>query len=326
MANDQTKFHVLALSGGGFRGLYTATVLAALEDALGVPLAKRFDLICGTSVGAILALGLAKETPAQDLKNLFVRQGRKIFNRRLAGMGGIAFFARHTHRGLKDVLTNQFQDATLGDLSHPVLVPTVNYATGLAKVFKTPHNKSFEIDHKTSLVDVAMATSAAPTYFPIYATSRGKFVDGGLVANAPGLLGLHEAVQYFGVGEENVRVLSIGTMSSGRTIRGDSALDLGFMRWRGRLFDLIISVQESITDSMLQHRLQDRYFLIDDPVEPDQAQDISSLDRVNQRAIDTLTARGTDRAQRVLGESKFQSFREHQAAPTTFFYGRNKNA
>lgn len=327
MATDQTKkFHVLALSGGGFRGLYTATVLAALEDTLGAPLAKRFDLLCGTSVGAILALGLAKEIPAQHLKNLFLSQGRKIFDRRLAGLGGIAFFARHTHRGLKNVLTKQFQDATLGDLSHPVLVPTVNYSTGLAKVFKTPHHKTFEVDHKTSLVDVAMATSAAPTYFPIYATPRGKFVDGGLVANAPGLLGLHEAVQYFGVDEKNVRVLSIGTMSSGRTIRGDSTLDLGFMRWRGRLFDLIISVQESITDSMLHHRLQDRYFLIDDPVEPDQAQDISSLDRVNQRAIDTLTARGTDRAQRVLGESNFQLFRDHQAAPTTFLHSRDKNA
>lgn len=114
-------------------------------------------------------------------------------------------------------------------------------------------------------------------------------------------------------------------MSAGITIRGDSPLDLGFMRWRSRLFDLIISAQESYTDNMLQHRLQDRYFLIDDHVQPDQAQDISKLDNVDQRAIDTLTARGTDRAQWVLGEPKFQSFRHHQAEPTTFFYGSNKN-
>lgn len=316
--------HILSLSGGGFRGLYTATVLAALEDALGAPLAQRFDLICGTSVGGILALGLANEIPARDLKDLFLHEGRAIFDRRLV-LGGLALFARHTNHGLRRVLTRRFKDATLGDLSRPVLVPTVNYATGLPKVFKTPHHKKFEIDHKTSLVDVAMATSAAPTYFPIYATARGKFVDGGLVANAPGLLGLHEAVEYFGIDEQNVRLLSIGTMSSGRTIRGDSALDLGFMRWRGRLFDLIISAQESLTDSMLQHRLGDRYFRIDDVVEPDQARDISRLDKVNQGAIDTLTARGTDRAQRVLGQSQFQPFRDHHATPTTFFHGRKKN-
>jgi len=322
--NSGRPFHILALSGGGFRGLYTATVLAALEEALGAPLAQRFDLICGTSVGGILALGLSKEMSAQDLKNLFLHHGRQIFSQRLI-LGGIAFFARHTNVGLKKVLTKEFQDTTVGDLNHPVLIPTVNYATGLAKVFKTPHHEKLEIDHKTSLVDVAMATSAAPTYFPIYATSRGKFVDGGLVANAPGLLGLHEALGYFGVEEKNVRVLSIGTMSAGRTIRGDSALDLGFMRWRGRLFDLIISAQESITHSVLTHRLQDRYFLIDDPVEPDQAQDIRALDKVNQRAIDTLTSRAIDRAQQVLGEPNFQSFRQYRATPPIFFHGRKKN-
>ncbi len=317
-------FHILALSGGGFRGLYSATILSSLEETMGAPLGKHFDLICGTSVGGILALGLAKEIPAQDLKNLFVRYGRTIFDRRLV-LRGMAFFARHTNHGLMNVLTKLFENATLGDLDHPVLIPTVNYATGLAKVFKTPHHKTFEVDHKTSLIDAAMATSAAPTYFPIYANSRGKFVDGGLVANAPGLLGLHEAVKYFGVDEKDVRVLSIGTMSAGTTIRGDSALDLGFIRWRGRLFDLIISAQESITDSMLQHRLQDLYLLIDDSVTPDQAKDISSLDKVNDRAVDTLTARGTDRVQRVLGQPKFQPFRKHQAAPTTFFHGRKKN-
>lgn len=323
--DSKLPFHILALSGGGFRGLYSATILAALEEALGAPLAKRFDLICGTSVGGILALGLAKEIPAQELKDLFFRHGRTIFDRRFV-FRGMALFARHTNHGIKNVLTKQFNNSTLGDLSHPVIVPTVNYTTGLAKVFKTPHHKTFEVDHKTSLVDVALATSAAPTYFPIYATQRGKFVDGGLVANAPGLLGLHEAVQYFGVDEKNVRVLTIGTMSAGRTIRGNSALDLGFMRWRSRLFDLIISAQESLTDNMLRHRLGDRYLRVDDPVEPDQAKDISSLDKVTKPAIDTLTTRANDRAQHVLGQSGFQQFREHQAAPTIFFHGPKKNA
>jgi len=325
VAADQKPFHVLALSGGGFRGLYTATVLADLEAALGAPLAKRFDLICGTSVGGILALGLAKETPAIDLKNLFVKQGHKIFTRRFS-LGGLFLFARHSNSGLKSVLERQFLDATVGDLSHPVIIPTVNYATGDAKIFKTPHHKSLEVDHKASLVDVAMATSAAPTYFPMYKTERGTFVDGGLVANAPGLLGLHEAVEYFGVNEIDVRVLSVGTMSIGVTIRGNSALDLGFMRWGSRLFDLIISAQESNIDNMLKHRLRDRYFQIDDMAQPDQAKDIKKLDKVSKRAIDTLTSRGHNRTQAVLGDQKFRPFREHIASPSTFFHGRKKNS
>lgn len=326
MAIDQKKpFHVLALSGGGFRGLYTVTVLAELEAKLGVPLAKRFDLICGTSVGGILALGLAKEIPAAGLKNLFITHGRKIFARRF-NLGGLFMFARHSNRGLKAVLEEQFLGDTIGDLSHPVLIPTVNYATGAAKIFKTPHHISLEVDHATRLVDVAMATSAAPTYFPLYKTERGTFADGGLVANAPGLLGLHEAVEYFGVDESDVRVLSIGTMSIGVTIRGNGALDLGFMRWRSRLFDLIISAQESNIDNMLKHRLRDHYFLIDDFAQPDQAKDIKKLDKVSKRAIDILTSRGINRAQAVLGDSKFQPFREHIALPSNFFHGRKKNS
>lgn len=325
LATDQKKkFHVLALSGGGFRGLYTATVLAELEAKLQAPLAKRFDLVCGTSIGGILALGLAKEIPAADLKNLFINHGRKIFARRF-NLGGLFMFARHGNRGLKAVLEEQFIADTVGDLSHPVIIPTVNYATGAAKIFKTPHHKLFEVDHKTSLVDVAMATSAAPTYFPLYKTERGTFVDGGLVANAPGLLGLHEAVEYFGVNESDVRVLSIGTMSVGVTIRGNGALDLGFMRWRSQLFDLIVSAQESNIDNMLKHRLRDQYFQIDDLAQPEQAKDIKKLDKISKRAIDTLTSRGIDRAQAVLGDPKFQPFREHIALPSTFFHGRKKN-
>lgn len=61
-------FHVLALSGGGFRGLYTATVLKHLEEQLGTPLAKRFDLICGTSAGGYLLWGSQPRFPRPSCK------------------------------------------------------------------------------------------------------------------------------------------------------------------------------------------------------------------------------------------------------------------
>jgi patatin-like phospholipase/acyl hydrolase len=65
------EFWILALSGGGARGLFTASVLAEMEKAVGAPLAQHFDLIAGTSVGGILALGLAKEIKASELLSLF---------------------------------------------------------------------------------------------------------------------------------------------------------------------------------------------------------------------------------------------------------------
>ena len=76
---DIPTYHVLALSGGGYRGLYTATVLSELEAVLGRPIASHFDLICGTSAGGMLALGLAADIPAVELKALFEENGNRIF-------------------------------------------------------------------------------------------------------------------------------------------------------------------------------------------------------------------------------------------------------
>ena len=73
-------FQILCLSGGGYLGLYTASVLAELENQLGGPIAAYFDLLAGTSVGGIIALGLAAETPASDIKESFESNGSRIFS------------------------------------------------------------------------------------------------------------------------------------------------------------------------------------------------------------------------------------------------------
>ena len=326
---DVPTYHVLALSGGGYRGLYTATVLAELETVLGRPIASHFDLICGTSAGGMLALGLAAEIPAIELKDLFETQGSRIFGCRSPARRLLGFWltAKHDSAGLQDVLTERFQDTTIGNLKHRVLVPTVNYSTGRGQFFKTPHHPSFEMDHRMKIVDVALATAAAPVYFPLMRNDRGVFADGGLVGNAPGLFGLHE-VNTFLAPKQNalVRVLSIGTMTIGATVRGGASLDRGFVKWRGGLFDLVISAQESSVDYMLRQSLGSNYYQIDDKATPDQSKDVKALDRVSIAATNTLKDRGKHAAQRALGDPLFKPFRAHQAGAPIFYHGPNKNA
>lgn len=233
---DIPPLHVLALSGGGYRGLYTATVLAELEQVLGRPIAQHFDLICGTSAGGMLALGLANEIPASELKDLFEKHGGRIFGSRslVRRLLGFWLMAKHNPDGLREVLAERFGETTLGDLKHPVLIPAVNYSTGKGQFFKTPHHPSFELDHRLKVMDVALATAAAPVYFPLARNERGVFADGGLVGNAPGLFGLHEARHFLATDPSvQVRVLSIGTMTVGSTVRGNANLDRGFGKWRG---------------------------------------------------------------------------------------------
>jgi hypothetical protein len=322
-------YHVLALSGGGYRGLYTATVLAELEAALGRPIASHFDLICGTSAGGMLALGLAAEIPAIELKALFEEQGSRIFGSRsvLRRLLGFWLTAKHDSVGLQEVLSERFQETAIGELKHRVLVPAVNYSTGRGQFFKTSHHPSFELDHRMKVVDVALATAAAPVYFPLARNDRGVFADGGLVGNAPGLFGLHE-VKTFLAPDQNaeIRVLAIGTMTIGATVRGGASLDRGFGKWGGGLFDLVISAQESSVDYMLRQSLGNNYFQIDDKATPDQSKDVKSLDRVSIGATNTLKDRGVHAAQRALGDPLFQPFRAHQAGAPTFYHGPNKNA
>lgn len=321
-------YHVLALSGGGYRGLYTATVLAELEAVLGRPIAQHFDLICGTSAGGMLALGLASEIPAIELKALFEEEGHRIFGCRslLRRLLGFWMMAKHDSSGLKEILIERFNETTIGELKHRVLVPAVNYSTGRGQFFKTPHHPSFELDYRMKIVDVALATSAAPVYFPLTRNDRGVFADGGLVGNAPGLFGLHEVKTFLAPNQDAlIRILAIGTMTIGATVRGGANLDRGFAKWRGGLFDLVISAQESSVDYMLKQSLGANYFQIDDQATPDQSKDVKSLDKVSIGATNTLKDRGIHAAQRALGDPLFQPFRAHQAGAPIFYHGPNKN-
>lgn len=276
----------------------------------------------------MLALGLAKEIHAADLKALFEKRGSEIFGKRdlLRRALGFWWTAKHSNEGLRTVLADTFQGDLIGNLKHPVLIPAVNYTTGRGQFFKTPHHKTFEIDHYMSLVDTALATAAAPVYFPLFRNARGVFADGGLVGNAPGLFGLHEMRTFFPQGKEAiVRVLAIGTMTIGATIRGNAPLDQGFFRWRGSLFDLVISAQASSVNYMLRQSLGDNYFLIDDEATPDQSKDVKALDEVSPASTNTLKDRATHAAQRTLGDPRFQAFREHIAMKPVFYHGPNRN-
>lgn len=325
---ETPTYHVLALSGGGYRGLYTATVLKELESALGAPLASRFDLICGTSAGGLLALGLAAEIPVAELQELFELHGNRIFGRRSLPrrLFGPWVMAKHSAQGLRKVLSELFGEALIGNLKHRVLIPAVNYSTGRGQFFKTPHHEKLETDHRMSLVDAALATSAAPTYFPLAQNNRGVFADGGLVGNAPGFFGLHEVRNFLGPKDAEVRVLAIGTMTIGATLSGGASLDRGILNWRSGLFDLVISAQESSVDDLLRQSLEDGYFQIDDAATPDQSKDVKTLDRVSVASTTTLKNRAVHAAQRALGNSRFQPFRDHVARLPTFFHGSNKNS
>lgn len=332
MQNGPRKeYHILALSGGGFRGLYTATVLEELEKNLDRPIAKHFDLICGTSVGGLIALALAAEIPASEIKSLFLKEGHIIFKKsKIPGLSTFLslFQSKYNNKGLKKAIENLFLKSkiqTLGDLNHPVIIPSINYTTGKPQIFKTPHHQNFQTDHKLPLIDVALSTSAAPTYFPIHKTEFGNFVDGGLVANSPGLFGYHEVTTFYDEGfNANIRLLSIGTMSAGSTIKSKSSFKRGILGWGKDLINLILSSQESSTDYLLKHLLNENYLRIDSNIPANQLNSIS-LDNVTEEAKTFLIQHGIEDVKKIIS-TDFKIFKSHLASLPTFYYGTNKKS
>ena len=273
--NPSSEFRILSLSGGGYLGLYAAVVLAHLEERIGEPLGRRFDLIAGTSVGGLLALALAYEVPMAQIVKLFVEKGEDIFSaRRLPGgtvtrlidLTRSVLGPKYTGETLRGELTRHLGARTLGDALHAVVIPAVDVSRSATKVFKTPHADASLGDEDISAVDVAMATSAAPAFFPSVQIGKTLYADGGLFAVAA-TMGYRPA--------EHLEA------------------DAGAVGWLtdGRLILTMIAVQQQHVVATMEDRLQDRYLRLDARWP---AQAGLGIDIATRAAALTLTALGRE--------------------------------
>lgn len=276
MADDDKppEFRILSLAGGGYLGFYTACVLAELEEQVGEPLGRRFDLIAGTSVGGILAVALAFEIPMAKIREIFLEQGMRIFSSRGLPINAVAKLRDLTRSvlgpkyngvALNKALAKHLGRKTMGEALHAVVVPAVNITLSQTKVFKSPHAAGSRGDQGVRAASVAMATSAAPAYFPAVRVGEYLYADGGLFAVAPDQVAMHEAEHFMRVPASRIRMLSIGTATMNYRPASDVAESDGAVDWlaNGRLLLTLISVQQQHVQAMMQDRLRDRYARLD---------------------------------------------------------------
>lgn len=269
-----SAFRILALSGGGYLGLYTAVVLAQLEQELGEPLGRRFDLIAGTSVGGLLAMALAFEVPMVAIVDLFQRRGEDVFSDRRLPSGAMTRLIdlsrsvmgpKYNGTALRSELQGLFGERTLGQAAHAVVIPAVDVTRSMTKVFKTPHVDASRGDERCKVVDVTMATSAAPAYFPSVPIGGRLYADGGLFAVAPDQVAMHEAEHFMAVAAEQVRMVSIGTATANYQPAEKVDAQAGAVGWLndGRLILTLISVQQQHVQAIMEDRLGERYLRLD---------------------------------------------------------------
>ena len=269
---------VLSIDGGGMRGVYSAQYLETLmqryattKGSAGLDLGKGFDLIVGTSTGAIIACALACAVPLTQVVALYQERGPHIFPLKLpksprAALVQMCSRPRQLSRGasaLKDALTGVFGSTTLAQVwdqrGIALAVPAVQMSRHRAWVFKTPHlGNSRHRDDGYSLVDVCLATTAAPIFRSLARLSNPDtaghhvFADGGLWANNPVLVGLIDALEMTEPGGD-IEIYCLGTCPrpSGELIEADD-IDRGLLQWRfgGDAASLALDAQEHAFDHM----------------------------------------------------------------------------
>ncbi|WP_191908964.1 CBASS cGAMP-activated phospholipase [Larkinella humicola] len=236
---DQKSFRILSIDGGGIRGIIPARILCELESHLShekgeqVRFCDYFDLICGTSTGGIIAIGLALGMSASEILALYDTNAQKIFGHwRWTTPKNVRRVShpKHSNAGLMNVLKKAFgpysngnDETRLGHAKTRLAIPAYIASSGKTRVFKTSHNPELRRDYQVPAYQVALATSAAPTFFPAHTfkyfdtltnttNTLTNLVDGGIFANNPAIIGFSEAIA-LDVPIGNLKILSLGTGS-----------------------------------------------------------------------------------------------------------------
>ena len=265
---------LLSIDGGGLCGLIPAQALMVIEQQLDQltqdpqPLCNRFDLIGGTSTGAILAAGLALGMKATDLRDFYVNLGPEIFKKVFLPE---QFLHKYPSAPLEKCLQNTFgAETTLGDarLCTKALFVVKNATLGNDWFFtNNPQNRFFANNAKIPLWHIVRASSAAPTYFPPHAFTvsdeTGKvqtyeFIDGGVSSyNNPSLQVFLEAtVPEYGIGwpmgTDNLLLISLGTGYYPLTIAEGKAAHYNLLDWAQYVLQELMN-EANLQQNVLMH-------------------------------------------------------------------------
>ncbi len=238
-------FRILSIDGGGIRGILPLAFLARLEKTYlqGNSIADYFDLITGTSTGGIIALGLGKGITASEILEIYIKRGGEVFpplnwfQSRFASAAKY-IFNRCDSGKLSTLIAEILGDTQIWESKVRLCIPAAETLHYEPFIFKTPHHPDYKKDWTQAMSHAAKTTSAAPTFFaPVQGEDGYEFVDGGIWANNPIMVGVADALACYDVKREQVKVLSLGCvkdtyqMDEKRRTRG------GMLFWTTLVFE-----------------------------------------------------------------------------------------
>ena len=309
---ERKTFKILSIDGGGIKGLYSASILASFELKTSKSITDHFDMICGTSTGGLIAIGLANGMSAQSLVDLYMTKGSKIFptsnsyfirgfQNSFKTIKQIFFSNKHSVKPLRKILDDLFEDKTMNDANNLLCIPSFNLTNGQPKVFKKSGNQTEHfVDNTIKLVDIALATSAAPSYYPIHEHNNFLYTDGGVWANNPSLCGLLEAIDYYvGEGKEfdDFSILSISSITSSNGWVHTLNKSKSVIGWNKKLLQTAMDGQSYFADYFAEKIIpkinpKSKYIRIKSPELSKAQMNIITMDRADKKTLLTIQSLG----------------------------------
>ncbi len=244
---------VLSLDGGGVRGLFQLKLLALLEQELKTPLWKIFDIVIGTSSGAILAATVALGLDLNKTLASFEKHSKDIFNRRYAWLS--FFRPKHSISGLKRFLQELFDAGQLSNVRNRLIIPLVDEHNRI----ELWESKAQEI----GLSKVLLGATLAPIYFDIdFFIGEKRYLDGGIVVNNPSFLLVNKFMQNK-LPLKDIKMISLGS--------GEYPDHKKYVRYSGykdiaRLIDTFYFSQVNLVDDLVKSHLSPEQYLRINPI------------------------------------------------------------
>lgn len=278
---------ILAIDGGGIKGVYAASLLSEIERFSGANICDYFDMLAGTSTGAIIAAALSIKIPAHNILELYLNKGEEIFPKEHWKL----FRGKYRTQPLKNELEKIFDDKKMSDASTRLLIPTYNLSTDAVQIFKTPHAMDLYYDKDKKIYEVLLATTAAPAYFSPYKMSGGVYMDGGVGANNPSLIALVEGITRCGWNKEDIMILNIGSVTSGKNTTGKEKMGLSNFLTIQQCF---MNAENQYASNICNLIIGDRYIRIGENAKLGEV----ALDKVDKISLKKLCDLGINSAKR----------------------------
>lgn len=205
-------FRVLTLDGGGAKGFYTLGVLKEIESLVGHRLHQTFDLVFGTSTGAIIASLIALGYDVDSILELYRKHVPSVMSKKTARARSMA---------LRNLANEVFRDTTFNDVKTGIGIVTAKWMAERPMIFKgsvaQAHGRigTFVPGFGVNIADAIQASCSAYPFFErtVVKTSMGEdieLIDGGYCANNPTLYAIADAVQALQRKHEDIRLVSVG--------------------------------------------------------------------------------------------------------------------